>query len=794
MAVVSVLSLLYILDYRETSLLFDDPCVTSTLISHRSFNLSTPETALATRVKMASLLGGRPNRTRFPAFMFAWLFMALIINMAAGQETMGDPPEDENSWWKYIRGPFSNNISPVRVLPKYTSGNISNPDGLLNGGITTLARNGSDESIPSLVLDFGRNYAGVLSIDFAGAEPFSQGLSNTTSLPGITLAFSETLQFLTNRSDFTRSDNQPDGEKFTNGTDQIAVQKQPYTWTNKLGCQFPEDRKVCSDGFHGFRYLRISLQALDEDAPYTTGFGSVSLSGVKLAYSGFIGTPDTFKGYFECSNETFNQWWYDGVYTNDLATDIFRANDTEPRDAFAPGLVDKIVLHDGAKRDRDPYVGDLAVSAMTLYVSHADPAPARNVLADLADHQREDGWIPPASIRNYSLPLFDYPLWWVVCSYDLVMYTRDTDYLDKYYQNIVKVLDVYYPNCTNADGLLEKGLGNSAGYGDYAFLPRTGVITYYNALYIMALKRAAHLAEFHGQEGDAERWKERAEAVGPALMRENWDSSVGAFFDGGPCPGDNSNSSAKCPVHAQDGNSLAILADVGEFWETPTSILGYLNGALRRPYGNAFYDSSALSPGDQFDQRVYAFVSYFELAARFTYDADSAFDELSRLYGWMITHDPASTFWEGIGPGGQPYQDGFTSMAHGWSSGVTPLLTNHVLGVSPLDPGFDSFQVAPCDCSGVGIDWARGRIQTPRGPIGVEWTVKPVGLQMVVDAPAGTSGDVVVLLANGRTKVSRNGEVVWTKDGGATAEGVNPGDGKVVVSVTGGSRQVIDAA
>lgn len=739
---------------------------------------------------MAALVGYLPIHTRFTTLVLAWLSMTLTITLVVGQESIGDPPEDEYSWWKYIRGPSSRTIPPVRVLSKYTSGDIRNPDGLLTGAVTTLARHGSDESIPSLVLDFGRNYAGVLTIDFAGANPSGQGLSNTTSLPGIILAFSETLQFLTNRSDFTRSDNQPDGEKYTNGTDQIAVQEQPYTWTNKLGCQFPEDRKVCSDGFHGFRYLRISLQALDEDAPHTTGFGSISISGIRLAYSGFLGTPDRFKGYFECSNETYTQWWYDGVYTNDLATDIFRANDTEPRDAFTPGLVDKIVLHDGAKRDRDPYVGDLAVSAMTLYVSHGDPAPARNVLADLADHQREDGWIPPASIRNYSLPLFDYPLWWVVCSYDLVMYTSDTDYLEKYYPNMVKVLDVYYPNCTNADGLLEKGLGNSAGYGDYAFLPRTGVITYYNALYILALKHAAKLASFHGRDEDAARWKERAAAIGPALIKENWDDSVGAFFDGGPCPGD--NSSAKCPVHAQDGNSLAILADVSVWWETPFSILSYLSRATARPYGNAFYDSSALSPEDQFDQRVYAFISYFELAARFLYDADSALEELRRLYGWMITHDPASTFWEGIGPGGKPYQDGFTSMAHGWSTGVTPLLTNYVLGLRPLEPGFTSFLFAPCGSQE--MDWARGQINTTNGRLWVQWTKLAAGLQMLVDAPAGTAGEVVVLLANGRTRVSRDGEVVWTKDGGPVAEGVSPGEGKVVVSVKGGARHVIEAA
>ncbi|KAJ0109648.1 hypothetical protein J7T55_014210 [Diaporthe amygdali] len=740
---------------------------------------------------MAPLSGHPHNLTPFTTLIVAWLFIVLTKAMPATQQGTGGPPADEFSWVKYVRGPPSTTVSPARLLAKYSTGNISNPDGILQGGITTLTRNGPNEDLPSLVLDFGQNYAGILSIDFAGAEPSDPDLSNTMALPGITLAFSETLQFLTNRSDFTRSDNQPAGEKFTNGTDQIAVQKQPYTWTNQLGCQFPEDHKVCSDGFHGFRYLRISLQALDEDAPYTTGFGSVSISGVSLARYGFIGTPENFKGWFECSDDNFTQWWFEGVHTNDLTTDIFRANDTEPRDAFSPSLVDKLVLHDGAKRDRDPYVGDLAISAMTLYLSHQDPTAARNVLADLADHQREDGWIPPASIRNYTLPLFDYPLWWVVCSYDLVMYSGDTDYLDKYYANIVKVLDVYYPNCTNADGLLEKGLGNSAGYGDYAFLPRTGVITYYNALYVLALDHAADLAEFYGKDEDAARWRERSAAVGPALMRENWDSSVGALFDGGPCP-DDSNGTTKCPVHAQDGNSIAILADVADF-EDGYSILDYLSKALTRPYGNAFYDSSALSPDDQFDQRVYAFISFFEIAARFRLFSDSAFDEIQRLYGWMSSHDPFSTFWEGIGPGGEPYEAGFTSMAHGWSTGIVPLMTNYVLGVRPLMPGFQAFLFAPYSMWD-GMNWARGEIPTPRGPIGVEWVTESSTLKMVVSAPAGLTGSVVVPLAYNETELSMNGQVVWTKDGGASAEGVDPGDGKVVVSVQGGSRHVFQTA
>jgi hypothetical protein len=234
--------------------------------------------------------------------------------------------------------------------------------------------------------------------------------------------------------------------------------------------------------------MRISLDALASDSPYTTTYGDVTINSISLNYTAFIGTPDTFKGWFECSDEQLSQFWFDAAYTNDMVIDTFRANDTDPRGAASPSLIGKLVIFDGAKRDRDPYVGDLAVSARTAYLTHDVAVAAANVLADLADHQRSDGWIPPASINNYTLPLFDYPLHWVICSYDLLVYTGDTAYAQKYYTTLQNVLNNWYPSVTNTTtSLLDKDVGGASSYGDYAFLPRTGTITYYNALYVLAL-------------------------------------------------------------------------------------------------------------------------------------------------------------------------------------------------------------------------------------------------------------------------------------------------------------------
>jgi Bacterial alpha-L-rhamnosidase 6 hairpin glycosidase domain/Bacterial alpha-L-rhamnosidase C-terminal domain/F5/8 type C domain len=577
-----------------------------------------------------------------------------------------------------------------------------------------------DPPVPSVTLDFGKVVAGYPVLHFAGASANS---------PGVRLSFSETTQYLGDTSDFSRSYN---GDSITPGSDQHAVPAQPSTWTDTHGCA--DGTKVCADGLHGFRYLKISLDALPSDAPDTSAYGTVQISGVSLDFTPYLGTPDTYRGWFESSDSQLNQYWYDASYTNELITDTFRPADVDPRGADSPTLDGKLVLTDGAKRDRDPYVGDIFVSGVTDYLTHDVGAAARNVLADLAGHQRSDGWIPPASIGNYTLPLFDYPMYWVTASWDYVLYTGDTGYGSTYYPNLLKVLDQWYPSVTDANGLLQKGLNNTGGYGDYAFLGRTGEVTYYNALYVLALRDAAQLAQALGHPADAQRWSDRATSVAAAINAHLWDASAGAYLD-----------SAVGPVrHGQDGNGYAVLAGVAPA-DRAASALSYLAANTTTPYGNAFMDNNTLVPDGT--QRVYAFTSYPEITARFmTGAAGSAIDEIKRLYGWMASHDPGTTDWEGIGAGGSMYEGPYTSAAHGWSTGVVSELTNQLLGAAPATPGYATWTVQPHPGS---VRWARSQLPTPHGPLQVSWTNSQNAFQLTVAAPAGTSGTVT--LPGGRT-------------------------------------------
>lgn len=565
------------------------------------------------------------------------------------------------------------------------------------------------------------------------------------------------------------------GDTITPGTDQIAVQAKPYVWTDTYGCEY--GAQVCSDGLHGFRYVKIYLDALASDSPYTELYGEVIIDSVSLDYTAFLGTPDTFTGWFECSDTDLSQMWFDAAYTNDMVIDTFLANTTDPRGAASPTLLGKLVIFDGAKRDRDPYVGDLAVSARTLYLTHSVTQAAVNVIADLADHQRADGWIPPASINNYTLPLFDYPLYWVVCSYDLLVYTGDFSYMHQYYSTLQRVLNDWYPSVTNATThLLDKDDGGASGYGDYAFLNRTGTVTYYNTLYVLALKNAASIATFLGGHGsDAAEWTQRAETVSKAINEYLWDKSAGAYLD-----------SLSGPVrHAQDGNSIAVLASVSSPSQT-ASLLSYWE-KLALFYGNPFYDNDSIGAG--FSERVYAFISYFEIQARFLAGTPStALDEIRRLYGWMSKNDPTVTYWEGIGTDGSMYEGAYTSAAHGWSTGILPALTNFVLGVIPTGPGYQTWTIKPIPGD---VTWARGVAPTPKGPLSVYWTREQGSTQfeIQVQIPKGTSGDVSVPVSSAKSAVSLDGRQVW-KGQAARGSGATYADGYVTVPVQSGNHDV----
>lgn len=339
---------------------------------------------------------------------------------------------------------------------------------------------------------------------------------------------------------------------------------------------------------------------------------------------------------------------------------------------------------------------------------------------------------------------------------------------------MASTLDDYYPSYIDeSTGLLNK----PDGYGDYAFVRRSGPVTYFNALYAYALRSAAVLARHRGSP-DAEKWEARAGNISDALNEHNFDSEAGAFFDG-TCDGE-----TYCATHAQDGNSLAILSGTTDP-PRAESILNYWTKSARRERGNAFYDNDLL--GSDYGERVYAFISYFEIAARFEAGlVPSALEETRRLWGYMAARDPGVTFWEGAG---EAYEaDAFKSRSHGWSTGVVPLLTRYVLGVTPRGPGFETWSVKP---RAGDLTWARGVVPVPGGKgISVKWEKGEGGFVMEVEVPEGLGEGTIAVPVGEGGSVTVDGEVVWSGGRVVRRAATATGDGYVEFEARAGRVNV----
>jgi hypothetical protein len=428
---------------------------------------------------------------------------------------------------------------------------------------------------------------------------------------------------------------------------------------------------------------------------------------------------DAGAGSFRSSDPLLNQIWAGSVRT---AQDMIAPGPLQTDWAGRPCKIDlPTVLIDGLVRDRCPYIGDESVIDRTLDASTPDWPLQRAMLQWFAGAQHDDGAIPSSPIFGGQVILLDYNAYWVQALYSYVLYSGDTAFASQVWPNLVRLIDVFYPAHMH-DGLLV----NTFGPADYAYIRRQGqVVGYYNAQYVYALRLASTIAQWLGDNGAASRWSARAKTVGAAVGAAFWDGQ--AFID----------TTDDRATHPQDANAFAVLSDIATH-DQAIAALGYLAGHDWRDYGNTIADTNNWDGPDwgyQAKDRVYPFMSYFEVQARFELGLDdTAFDLLRREWGYMA-RSGAGTMWETIGPFGGPPTDEHPSFDSGWSSGGAPALTQYVLGVAPTSPGFATFTVHPHPND---LHWADGDVPTPHGLIHVQWHSYHGAVFLRVTAPPGT--------------------------------------------------------
>ena len=529
--------------------------------------------------------------------------------------------------------PTSRTLAPTAVYT--TTGTVSNPTAVLSGQPTRL--NGANSSV---ILDFGKEVGGIVTLTFAGASGSGQSVG---------LAFSESNLNVGENSD-PSSDGGPDG----------AI----YATVNGAGSYTMPTDKLRG----GFRYLTLFLNST----------GWVDISGVSLNFTPAPGNSDpaAYPDYF-CSNDSLlNQIWYAGAYTVQLdSIDPTQgrvwpppASGWENNGLIGVGTED---LVDGAKRDRSVWPGDMGVSEPTAYVSTDDLTAVRNSLTTMYQNQKSTGELPYGGPEFNFYSSDTYHMWTLIGTYNYYLDSGDKTWLSgiwSQYQLGVNFITA------KIDG---NGLLNVTGTADWARSDQGGENIEANALLYQVLTTGAALAQVEGNSTLATTYTNTAASIKAKVNSSLWDSSVGAYKD-----------NPSSTLHPQDGNSLAVWYGLASTSQA-SSITAYLK--------SDWNSVGAQTP--EFSDNISPFAGSMEVYARFAADDDTdALNLIRNEWGYMLTSPIGtdSTFWEGLSNTGTLAAYGnYTSLAHGWSTGPTGALTSDVLGISPTSASGATYQVVP---------------------------------------------------------------------------------------------------
>lgn len=280
------------------------------------------------------------------------------------------------------------NLSPSSrtVLPKSvhrTTGNVT-VNGLAASGNdsvdTFFGLTGPDATV---TFDFGQMTAGYPTFTFGDST--CEGCS-TASLPnftcgdecnGLGLAYTESAAFIGPASDNSTFYSHLDGTLFfpVSSGQQYTV---PQNWTRG-----------------SFRYLTLSLPPLAS----TSRSVSVKLNHITFTAQPSLNPPNSQAGYFHSSDDLLNRIWHAGAYSVQLSTvsansSIDHLRILDPSGWSADSSVQNLTgqdefLSDGAKRDRNPWAGDLGVSIRSSVVLNDNLVAIRNSLTGMLVLQNE---------------------------------------------------------------------------------------------------------------------------------------------------------------------------------------------------------------------------------------------------------------------------------------------------------------------------------------------------------------------------------------------------------------------
>ena len=415
-------------------------------------------------------------------------------------------------------------------------------------------------------------------------------------------------------------------------------------------------------------------------------------------------------GSFCCSDDEINRIWDVAAYTMDLTTREF--------------------FMDGIKRDRWTWSGDAIQSYLMNYYLRFDAECVKRTIRQLR------GQDPVTAHVN---TIMDYTFYWFKSIHDYYEYTGDVAFVREMWPRMVTLMG-YVESRLNGQGMAE-GQPDDWIFVDWVDFPmhKRGTLCFEQILLMKAMETMVICAELVAAadpaattpDASASGYRVKGEALRNKIKQTFWSDELKAYYHAIE-DGTLNRQITKFP------NMFAILYGLADEEERRDIMQGVMLNpdvpAITTPYMR-FYELETLLVDGHHEQVL---------------------KEIRDYWGGML-REGATSFWEKYNPEesgaehlamyGRPYGK---SLCHAWGASPVYLLGKYYLGVRPMKPGYEEFEVRP----NLGdLEWIAGDVPTPNGMIHVEMNRHEIKVRATEGRGTLYYGDQQLTIEAGRKTV-----------------------------------------
>ncbi|KAL4789511.1 Six-hairpin glycosidase-like protein [Aspergillus venezuelensis] len=417
---------------------------------------------------------------------------------------------------------------------------------------------------------------------------------------------------------------------------------------------------------------------------------------------------------------------------------------------------------DGARRDRLVWLGDFVHTSRIIGVTTGRNDHVRGTFQQLLTYQMPTGQLPMApslgfspdvdpksfAVRGIAHLLPDYHILALISMSSYMVYSDDVAFARQtwaQWRSAVNWLASYRSNKT--------GLIDLSSFGTAFLGPTSGSAV--NTAGVEALTGMAAVAKAVGDTQSSTKWSSLAESLKTTINAALWNDERGIYS-----------------LETSDAGNYSVAA-LGFAITSGTANSTQAQTALSRlpalKLGPGYRDSSAVASSDR-TANLSPNTNGFLLAALLQQKQISASKFLlQNLWGAMVANESSNSgaSWEYVSQQSTPGYGEYTSLSHPWGGAATYALTQYVAGIQPDSFGYKTWVVAPA-YAGMGVDAVNASVRTPHGPLSVSWTTKGSVVTIDIDAPAGTSGKLVLSggWKNGNSTAQSEDDFVQQIEGG----------------------------